>query len=128
MFSRSSVCPQGGCLPLVPGVSATLPRQTSPRQTPQGRHPQGRHPLDRLPSRQTSPWTHPPTQCMLGYTPPAQCMLGYTHTLPSACWDTHTPCPVHAGIRITSGRYASHWYAFLVQEYFHLQKIRPQAC
>ena len=84
MFSRSSVCPQGECLPLVPGVSATLPRQTSPRQTPQGRHP-----LDRLPSRQTSPWTHPPAQCMLGYTPPpSQYMLGYTHTLPSACWET----------------------------------------
>ena len=25
----------------------------------------------------------------------------------------HPPCPVHAGIRLTSGRYASHWNAFL---------------
>ena len=26
------------------------------------------------------------------------------------------PCPVHAGIRSTSGRYASHWNAFLVND------------
>ena len=41
---------------------------------------------------------------------------------PIACWDTITPpspeadsppCAVHAGIRSTSGRYASHWNAFL---------------
>ena len=38
----------------------------------------------------------------LGRHPLAQCMLGYTH-----------PNPVHAGIRSTSGRYASHWNAFL---------------
>ena len=25
-------------------------------------------------------------------------MLGYTHTCPIACWDTHTPAPLHAGI------------------------------
>ena len=34
------------------------------------------------------------------------------HPLPSACWDT-PPCAVHAGIRSTSGLYASHWNAFL---------------
>ena len=28
---------------------------------------------------------------------------------------THTPCAVHAGIRSTSGRYASHWNAFLLR-------------
>ena len=38
--------------------------------------------------------------------------------LPAANWsDTplvrHSPCAVHAGIRSTSGRYASHWNAFL---------------
>ena len=36
-----------------------------------------------------------------------------TTPLPSACWDTHRPCLVHAGIRSTSGRHASHWNAFL---------------
>ena len=34
--------------------------------------------------------------------------------LPSLCWDTHTPCAVHAGIRSTSGQYASYWNAFLL--------------
>ena len=38
----------------------------------------------------------------------------HRQTTPSACWDTHTPCPVHAGIRSSSGRYASHWNAFLL--------------
>ena len=32
-----------------------------------------------------------------GQTPPAQCMPGYTPP-PSACWDSHPPRPVHAGI------------------------------
>ena len=59
---------------------------------PPSRHPPGRHPLGRL------PWADP-----LGRHPPAQCMLGYTHP----------PWAVHAGIRSTSGRYASHWNAFL---------------
>ena len=73
----------GGCLPLVRGVSAT-PRS----DTPPGRHPLGRH---LLPS---ACWdTHPPAQCMLGYT--------------------HTPCPVQAGIWSTNGQYGSHWNAFL---------------
>ena len=34
-------------------------------------------------------------------------MLGYTH-----------PHPVHAGIWSTSGRYASHWNAFLFNDFF----------
>ena len=45
------------------------------------------------------------------------CMLGYTHTTtpvgrqpPSQ--GRHPLCAVHAGIRSTSGRYASHWNAF----------------
>ena len=54
-----------------------------------------------------------------GLTPPVLCMLGYTHT-----------CPVHAvihipsgyyGIRSTSGRYASHWNAFLSLQIFLLR-------
>ena len=34
--------------------------------------------------------------------------------VPSACYDTHPLRAVHAGIRSTSGRYASHWNAFLL--------------
>ena len=49
---------------------------------------------DTCPLRRTSPWAHTP--------------------LSSACWDTHTPCPVHAGIQSTSRQYASHWNAFLI--------------
>ena len=57
----------------------------------------------------TPPWSDPP-----GRHPLAQCMLGYTPPLPSACWDTHSHThPVHAGIRSTSGWYASHRNAFL---------------
>ena len=43
------------------------------------------------------------------HTPPT---LG-RHPLSSACWDTRTPYPVHAGIQSTSRRYASHWNKFL---------------
>ena len=45
--------------------------------------------------------------------------------LPSACWDTPPPpCAVHAGIRATGGRYASHWNAFLFTKVsmYHLTK------
>ena len=74
-------------------VSHSVHRGVSATHTPLGRHP--------LPS---ACWhTHPPAQCMLGYTPPAQCMLGYTPP-------SHT---VHAGIRSTSGQYASYWSAHL---------------
>ena len=48
--------------------------------------------------------------CILGYTPWADTPL------PSACWDT-PPRTVHAGIRSTSGRYSSHWNAFLFRIY-----------
>ena len=53
-----------------------------------GRQTPGRHT-----PRQTLPWADTPAQCMLGYTPPS--------------------CPMHAGIRSTSGRYASYWNVFL---------------
>ena len=73
-------------------------------------------------TRGRQPPEQTPMQGMLGYTP-AQCMLGYT---PMQCMLGYTPRPVHvglvvglrlfsvhAGIRSTSGRYASHWSAFL---------------
>ena len=36
---------------------------------------------------------HPPPDISLDRHPPGQ-----TPPMPSACWDTHTPCPVHVGI------------------------------
>ena len=100
MFSQVSVCPRrgGGCLPLVEGGSAThTPGQTPPQadtpswaDTPPGQT---------LPRRHTPVGRHHP--------PPSACWD--THPLPSACWDTPP------GIRSTSGRYASHWNAFLFQ-------------
>ena len=105
------------CLSIHEGMSATPPPHS--RHTPLGRHtPQGRpSKADTPPSGQT----HSP----LGRnTPPS----GQTHPLgrppwaatplPSACWDTHTPCPVQAGIRSTSGWYVSHWNAFLLMIFF----------
>ena len=75
----------GGCLPHCM-LGYTPPWQTTPGQThPNGQTPLGRHPIDRHPL----PWADTPSP---GQTPP------YT---------------VHAGIRSTSGRYASHWNAFL---------------
>ena len=90
---------------------------TSPRQE----HPHGQvHPPRQVHPPGTSPGqVHPPGRYSLPWagTPPMQ-----VYPLPSACWDTHPcpvhagihpPCTVHAGIRSTSGRYASHWNAFL---------------
>ena len=77
-----------------------------------GVHSPGRHPLDRHPQPRadtpTLPGQTPPT---LGRHSPGR------HPPPNACWDTHTPYPVHAGIRSTRGRYASHWNAFLFENF-----------
>ena len=90
--------------------------------------------------------------CVLGYIPLGQTPPGQTYpwvdtvgqTLPSACWDTHTPlCPVHAGIHLpaqcmlrytpctvhagiqsTSGQYAFHWNAFLSSNEFNYLHLR----
>ena len=53
--------------------------------------------------------THPPGRHHTGQTPSFPVHAGIP--TPSACWDT-PPCAVHAGIRSTSGRYASHWNAY----------------
>ena len=69
-----------------PFLGRHLPRQTPP-------------PSGRRPPRQTPRGRHyPPHRHPLGQRPPGQ-------TPPS--------CTVHAGIRSTSGWYASHWNAFL---------------
>ena len=75
MFSRVSVCPLGGggvCL-WSGGVYHTHTRADTPWvDTP-------------LPS---ACWdTHPPSQCMLGYTHPCQVHAGIHTPLPSACWN-----------------------------------------
>ena len=96
MFSQVSVCP-GGCLPLVLG--GHLPHMHRPVIHPPGRHlPPGQT----LPGQTLPPWVN---------TPWADTRQADT-PLPSACWDT-PPCPVHAEIWSTSGRYTSHWNAFL---------------
>ena len=100
MFLQVSVCPRGEYL-------GRYPRQVHP---PTGTHPRQVQP----------PWAGTPP---LGrYTPRPQCMLGYgqqpqTGTTPLSRYtppgQVHPPATVHAGIRSTSGRYASHWNAFL---------------
>ena len=111
MLLHMSVCPKGGGEYLARYPSGQLPprqvhplgRYTSPRHV----HPLGRYThLGRYPPGQVHPrQVHP-----LGrYTP-----LG--RYLPRAC----TPPTMHAGIRSTSGRYASHWNAFLLCKVFTL--------
>ena len=77
-----------------PGPEADTPWADIPQQIPPGRHPPGRHPL---PLGRHHPGRHPQADTPLGRRP-----LG-----------RHSPCALHAGIRSTSGRYASHWNAFL---------------
>ena len=76
------------------GLSATPPGQTPPKQIPLGRHPPDRH----LPGRHPQTDTPLPSACWDTH-PPAQCMLGYTPS--SACWNT------------VNKRAVSHWNAFL---------------
>ena len=96
---------------------ADTPGKTPPPgQTPfLGRHPSWADTLP--PGRDPSGRYHqPPVQCMLGYgqqvgsTPPEQ-----TQPPPLG---RHLPGAVHAGIRSTSGRYASYWNAILFQNIF----------
>ena len=92
-FHRCLSVHRGGCLPLVRG-------DVCHTHSPLGRHPRSPTPLGR----------HPPgRQLLWADTPP----VGRHAPLPSASWDTHRHCLVHAGIRSTSGRYTFHWNAFL---------------
>ena len=56
------------------------------------------------------------------YTPLAGTPPG-RYTAPG---QVHPPATVHAGIRSTSGRYASHWNAFLYAEMFTLVQERDR--
>ena len=88
----------------VPGGLSASPHDQ--RQTPPlSRQPRADSPWADIPLLPSACWDTPPCQCILRYTPPAQCMLGYP-----------PPCTVHAGIRSTSGRYASYWNAYLLEK------------
>ena len=92
MFSQVSVCPRGG----VPGQVPPPPGRYTPQAgTPRAGTPPGRY---APPGRYTPRQVHP----LLGRYPPAGTPQAGT-----------LPATVHAGIRSTSGRYASHWNAFL---------------
>ena len=103
MFLQVPVCPRGG------GYLGRYPQA--------GTHPPGRYTHPRPlagtplastpPGRYTSPAGTPPTQQV---HPLAGTTSHPTGTPPG---QVHPPAKVHAGIRSTSGRYVSHWYAFL---------------
>ena len=117
-----------------PGTRGRQPPRSRPPRT-RGRHPlrsrplwdqrqahptRSRHPLagapPHTPSRYTlwagtPPWAGTP----LAGTAPLGRYIAPRQVHPSAGthppWQVHTPCTVQAGIRLTSGRYASHWNA-----------------
>ena len=118
MFSQVSVCPQRGM-----GVSAFGPGGEGVCHNPPAHTSKQTPPKQTLPGqtspRQTPPWAD--TTLPQSDTPPARHPSWADTPPPSTCWDTHTPCSVHAGIhppcwstRSTSRRYASHWNAFLL--------------
>ena len=95
MFSQVSVCPQGGVCPIACWDTHPLGQVYPPAGTPPGRFtPRQVHLQAGTPPGRYTPGRYPPGQVH----PPVR---------------YNTPCPVHAGIRSTSGRYASHWNAFL---------------
>ena len=96
MFSQVSVCPQGRSAPLHAGIQTPQTGTPPWAGTPPGTSPGQVHPPQ---GRYSLPWAGTPPRQVY---PPAQCMLGYT-SLPSARWDTPSPCTVHAGIRSTNG-------------------------
>ena len=78
----------------------------------------GIHPLG-----QTAPWADPPDR----------------HPLPSACWDTHPPYPVHSGIDMATAADVMHptgmhscscfFYFFLhftIASYYSVAKLQAQ--
>ena len=101
-------------LPPGPHLAGTPPGRYSPRQTqPPGRDtptPQQVHPRQVHPSWQV----HPKAGTPLAGTPPNR----YIPLGSSPPRQVHLPTTVHAGIWSTSGRYASHWNAFLMSNIF----------
>ena len=103
MFSQMSVCPQWG----------------GDYQPPSIHPPSGQTPA----CADTPLWADTPCPVHAGiHTPLCPVHIGI-HTLPAQCMPGYTPpmhagilppCPVHARIQLTSGRYASHCNAFLL--------------
>ena len=129
MFSQVSVCPQGEYLVKYPLRQVHAPGRYIPlgRYTPGQVHPQAGTLPGRYPPRQVHPGSGtPPGQVLpkAGPPPPQQVHPSGAGTAPWA----GTPLPgqvpptVHAGIRSTSGRYASHWNAFLSWLKFYPRK------
>ena len=72
------------------------------------RHPPGQTPLL---GRHRS-WAHTPqADTPPGQTPPSR----YPHPRAATPWADTSPYAVHAGIRSTSGRYASYWNAYFLK-------------
>ena len=93
------------------GYTPLGPEAETPRADPPARQPLGRHP-----PRQTPPWVDTPSpwaDTPMGRQPPGRHPPRQTPP-----W-ADTPCTVHAGIRSKSGRYASHWNAFLFDLCLH---------
>ena len=111
-----SFCSRGGGGGSAP-VHAGIPplEQTPPGADPPGsRHPPrpGRHPPTRADTTPPGPGRHPPGP---GRHPPDQADTPWTRQTPPR---TRPPSPREAdcSIRLTSGRYASYWNAFLFED------------
>ena len=89
-------------------VSVILSTGRVPGQVPPGRYTPGRY----------APWagTPPPAGTPRAGTTPRQVHPpgGYTPLGRYTPWAGSPPATVHAGIQLTSGRYASYWNAFLL--------------
>ena len=114
------VCPIA-CWDTPPGTRGRHPpgpeADTPWADTPLGQPPPGQTPPQdqrQTPPGRTPPCPGPETDTLQRQTPP----LG-RHP-PWANTPRQTPSAVHGGIRSTSGRYASHWNAFLLWREFVL--------
>ena len=97
------------------------PGQTPPQVDipPLDRHPPGQTPLRQTPPQADTPWGDTPLfRHSLGRHPPGQTPPGRHHP------GQTPPCTVHAGIRSTSGRYASYWNAILFFVVLERKQIR----
>ena len=95
-------------------------RKRSTGTPPRKVHP----PAGTLPGQVLTPGRYPPGthpgRYSPRYTPPGQVHLPLGRYTPVGTpLGRYTPTTVHAGIRSTSGRYASHWNAFLLLWYIY---------
>ena len=88
-----------------------------------GMHSRGRHPLGRHPPADTPLGRHSLDRHSPGQTPPGRHPPPRQTPFPGR----HPRCAVHAGIRSTSGRYASHWNGILYCNLLFMNKIMKKA-